>query len=590
MRAQKATQKAIAITPPRTYGTAKLRYGVDWALDVQPHVALRLKRVFPSIAQRAQGRLWLSATPEHCRDLEWFASRYPIAFEPEGALDTLHARAREFDAQVERAAAILDGSHYKPTAVKMALPPRQYQAQAADLCATVGGLLVADELGLGKTVTALTLLAHPDTLPAAAVVPTHLQTQWAAEAVRFLPGLRVHIAQRGNPDYLGASVREGVRSDVWPPDLLILNYHKLAGWAHALATLPVRTLIFDECQELRHSGTDKYTGAAAAGSAAHYRMGLSATPIYNYGGEFWNVLNILRPDGLGSEREFATEWCTDSLGYTDRRSVTNPKALGAALRDKVLMIRRTRADVGRELPPLTNIVHEFEPRPDVLREVETRAEELARVLLGSGKGLEKMQAAEELSAKLRLYTGLAKAPYVAEFVHMLLQETGEPVVLYGWHHAVYDLWRTHLGAYEPVWYTGKETPKQKDAAKAAFLAGKTRLMILSLRAGQGLDGLQAICHRAVFGELDWSPGVHEQCVGRVHRDGQTEPTLAYYLAATDGADPIIMDVLSVKHGQIAGVRDPEAEMVVSKSIDPDHIKRLAEHYLARSAKRGADYQ
>ena len=139
-----------------------------------------------------------------------------------------------------------------------------------------------------------------------------------------------------------------------------------------------------------------------------------------------------------------------------------------------------------------------------------------------------------------------------------------------------------MAEFNPRLYTGSESPKQKDEAKAAFTEGDCRLLIISLRAGAGLDGLQNVCRTVVFGELDWSPGVHEQCVGRVYRDGQAEPVMAYYLIAEDGADPIISDVLGVKRGQIEGVRDPDAELIERLEGDGGNMKRLAEEYLRRN--------
>jgi hypothetical protein len=61
---------------------------------------------------------------------------------------------------------------------------------------------------------------------------------------------------------------------------------------------------------------------------------------------------------------------------------------------------------------------------------------------------------------------------------------------------------------------------------------------MSLRAGSGLDGLQQVCKVGVFGELDWSPGIHDQCEGRYHRDGQTEPSVSYFLVSDVGSDPV----------------------------------------------------
>ena len=53
-----------------------------------------------------------------------------------------------------------------------------------------------------------------------------------------------------------------------------------------------------------------------------------------------------------------------------------------------------------------------------------------------------------------------------------------------------------------------------------FISGKTKVFVMSLRTGAGLDGLQEKCSTIVHEELDWSPGVHEQCRGRYFRDGR----------------------------------------------------------------------
>lgn len=578
-------------------GTATLRRGTDlhgkpaaiWEVDAPPHVMLRLKRVFPKLEQRRVGAVRFTATAENCRDLEWFATRFPLQFEPEDALGFLTDEARRYDSVRARVRATIEGAR-QVTVPQMALPPRDYQKSPAALVMEQGGLLLADELGLGKTVSAIVLLAHAQALPAVAVVPTHLQHQWKAEILRFLPMLKVHIARKGNPQYLD-TWKGKRRAQEWPADVLILPYSKLAGWAEFLQS-GWHSVVYDEVQDLRRTGTGsyrrsfKYEAAQLLSTSVDYRIGLSATPIYNYGMEFYNVIECLLPGTLGSRFEFATEWC-DRGATDDKARIRDPKAFGAMLRDQGIMLRRTRADVNRELPPLTKIVHEFEPDPAALEAVEDRASELARILLeSSGDNFGKMRAAEELSNQLRMQTGIAKAPYVAEFVRMLIEESDEPVVLFGWHRAVYDLWASRLAAYEPAFYTGTESPNQKERAKQRFLNGETKVLIVSLRSGAGLDGLQRVCHRAVFGELDWSHGVHEQCEGRVYRDGQSEATLAYYLVATDGADPVIADVLGVKRAQLEGVRSPESTGAVPKQVDPQHIKRLAKAWLGRKALKG----
>lgn len=562
----------------RTFGSAKLRDGL-WRIDAEPHVLIRLKRMFRRVEQR-RGTVILKATEEATRDLEWFCTRFPLDLSEDDAKE-LDRRARAYDRRTEIADQILAGTYRLPK-VEMHLPPREYQHQAAALIQQMHGLLVADELGVGKTVTALTALAMTRAFPALVVCPVHLQLQWQREVWRFLR-IPAHIARKGTPYAISDHLFHG-RS----PDVLIMSYHKLKGWRDVLAER-YATVIFDECQELRRRESDKYKAADHVAQASSYRIGLSATPIYNYGGEFWSVLNVLRPDCLGRREEFLREWCTEGA-RSGKERIRNPKAFGSYLREQTVMIRRTRTDVAREIPSLSRVVQRVDADPKALRSIERNARELARVILAQQdadiKNIDRMQAAGEFDTKLRQATGIAKAPFVAEFVKMLLDTDDEPVVLFGWHRAVYQVWTSDLAAYKPQLYTGSETPGQKDVSLQRFIGGESRLLIMSLRSGSGVDGLQAVCSRAVIGELDWSPGAIEQCIGRVHRDGQSSPVFAYYLVSALGSDPVMEDVLGLKAAQIEGVRDPDGQMVLAKEVDPDHIKKLARSYLEKRIEKG----
>ena len=578
----------------KTYGTIALEKG-KWVLDPRPDVVIKLKRFFPKVSRRAHGKIRLSSTPDVCRDLAWFLARYPLEWSNEEDRRTLENAANE---QRERESLVeeLLAGRTQPQEFELALPPREYQRVAADMCLQLGGLLLADDLGLGKTCSAIAVLSDPRARPALVVCPTHLPKQWQAEIQRFCPKLRVHILTAGKPyDFRKPKtsrkrVPDGqllLPTATDTPDVIISNYHKLSGWADTLAPI-VRSVVFDEVQELRR-GSESAKGSAALHIAeqATIRLGLSATPIYNQGGEIWNVMQGIRPWALGTREEFHEEWCS-GVDQNGRAKVEDPQAFGLYLRDNGLMLRRTRAEVGRELAALTRIPHFVDCDEDRVRSVESAANELARTILAAGgetvKG-QKFRASEELSNLVRQATGIAKAPYVADFVRLIL-ETGEQVVLFGWQREVYSIWQERLKYFAPTLYTGSESPTEKDRAKQAFVAGDSRVLLMSLRSGAGVDGLQHCCRTTVHGELDWSPAVHEQCDGRVHRDGQKEPVMAYYLISEEGSDPIVADVLGVKRSQVDGIRNPEQELVEKLTgSDGSHIRRLAESYMQRKAAR-----
>lgn len=550
--------------------------GIRWRITCEPHIRSRLKRVFPRVPQQAADYIWISATPENTRELEWFLQRYPMAVDPPEMMARLAEEHRETERQV---GALLAG-HVPPANITLAEPPREYQTFAAQMLGVRRGMLLADDVGLGKTVTAICSLVDPVNLPAVVVCPAHLPRQWAKMIHRFAPALTTHILKKGSPYDL--TTKRGPQADLIAPsipDVIITSYHKLRGWAETLAEL-VKCIVFDECQQLRSPGTGIYQAAVFVARRARTRLGLSATPIYNYGSEFYWVLNALTPEALGDYGEFIREWCVLAPGAKSR--LKDARDFGAYLRREGLMLRRTRQDVGRELPPVSKVIHEVETDPEALKALGGDAVGLARIIVAHNEQYrgEKMRAAGEFDALMRQATGIAKAPYVVEFVRLLL-ESGEPVVLFGWHRAVYDIWLEKLADYKPVLYTGTESAAEKDAALKEFLEGRSRVLVMSLRSGAGVDGLQGYCYNVVFGELDWSPGVHEQCVGRIHRDGVDAPCTAYFLVAEEGADPIMADVLGVKRQQIEDVRNPDSALVERRDTGENSIRRLAREFLEK---------
>lgn len=558
-----------------SYGTV-IYNGRYWRITCEPQVRSRLKRVFPRVPQSAAQHIDLLGSPENSRELLWFLQRYPMDIDEE-AQACLQKLAEQHH-EMERSLAELVAGRLPIPAFELAKPPREYQRYAGAQVEIRGGLLLADDLGLGKTVTGICPMAVPANLPAVVVYPAALPNHWPEKLAEFAPNLRVHHIRKGQPYPLIRQPRQRI-PDLWEtlPDVILVSYHKLRGWAETLGEI-VQYAVFEECQQLRSPDSEIYRACCYLAGQARLRMGLTATPIYNYGSEFYHVVNPLIPDCLGGYDEFLREWCIGSPG--EKPKLRDAEQFGTYLRREGIMLRRTRAEVGRELPALAKIPHEIESDSGALARITGDAVALAQTILAANEAYrgQKMQAAGEFDQLVRQATGVAKAPYVAEFVRLLV-ESGQQVLLFGWHREVYGIWREKLREFNPVMYTGSESPKEKQAAKEAFIAGDSRVMLISLRAGAGIDGLQHVCSTVVFGELDWSPGVHEQCIGRVHRDGQAEPVQAFFLISDEGSDPIVSDVLGVKREQIEGVRNPGEHLIERRDIGENQLRQLAQRFL-----------
>lgn len=545
----------------KAYGQLSLVDGHWHMSKVPPHVVIRLKQLFPRIPKWQTGTFSFSNDITHCADIAWFTSRYPMVISDSDRA-ALEGGRNIYEQTQSRMDEILRPDYVSPTRIglKPGQVSRLYQKQAADLLHIRKSLLLGDDVGLGKTYTAADALLNPATLPAAVVVQTHLQGQWQ-EKIEAFTTLRVHKIKGTRP------------YDLPVADVYLFKYSQLLGWIDTFEDGFFKSVVYDEIQELR-TGTVSGKGNAAKklSDAAEYRLGLSATPIYNYGAEIHNIMLFIDPSVLGTLDEFLREWCIDS------KEVRDPDALGTYLREQHVFLRRTKRDVGQQLPPINTIIEHVEPDSETLKSVEDLARQLA-IKTTIGSFMERGRAGRELDLLMRHATGVSKALNVARYAKIFL-EADIPILLVGWHRDVYDIWLRELDAYRPAMYTGSESDRQKTESVRRFVEGDTNVFILSLRSGVGLDGLQYKCSTILLGELDWSPKVHEQIIGRLDREGQQEQITVVYLNTDEGSDPPMVEVLGIKASQATGIIDPGRQFE-AKHTDKSRIQALATQYLSK---------
>ncbi len=145
---------------------------------------------------------------------------------------------------------------------------------------------------------------------------------------------------------------------------------------------------------------------------------------------------------------------------------------------------------------------------------------------------------------MREATGIAKAPYVAEFVKLCSRRRRRSSCSAGTAPSTTSGTTCSPTTAGHVHRIGVPEAEGRGAGRvrARRLPGADH--VPPLRRGRRRAAAR-IAHR-VFGELDWSPQVHEQAIGRLRRDGMAdEPPVAYFLNSTEGSDPAIMETLAV---------------------------------------------
>lgn len=554
------------------YGELKYDSRSDsWIIEGEPCVIEMAKRLFPGCSGRGSGLARFKNTKRINGDLNWLMQRYPLKIEEPDRWEKSYKEAVDY--VIKR-----NELYKKPQKIT---PPlefkgvlREFQKEGLAFLLHNRRTVLADEMGLGKTPMAIAFLATTNSYPALIVVPPHLVRNWQKELDKFVK-LPKKVISLFDDNKDSVHVIKGLKPYNLPDaSVYIIHYLLLRGWKNILPEVGFKAVIFDEIQELRHTGTEKYSAASLVAYGCENVIGLSGTPIYNRGGEIWNVMNIIEYHCLGDWDSFTREWC---YGYGSD-IVRKPDLLGDYLKREGLLLRRTKDQVLKELPPKRRVVQTIDFDTGTYSSLIQTAIKKAKGIDSINDYFEKGRVIREIVNDSRKAIGIAKAPYVVVFVKMLL-DAGEKVLLFAYHHAVHDIYEKELKEYKPVRITGHESGAQKEKSVEAFMNDETNLCIISLRAGAGLNLQKANC--VVFGELDWSPAVHSQCEDRAHRIGQEDSILCYYLVAEEGTDETIQEFLGLKVSQFAGIMGDKTETEEDKMLAQvkatEHMNMIVEN-------------
>lgn len=569
-------------------GQANHYYGVlkrndnFYIIEGEPCVCQTAKRLFPGSEGKGRGVAKFTVNKRTLGELNWLMMRYPLKIEEPEMWERDLKETREHVLKRE----MLNKFPIKaaPQASCFNGELLEFQKEGLGYLLQNRRCLLADEMGLGKTPQALAFLADTKSFPALIIVPPHLVKHWVRKAEEFL-----RISDRLDEKFPlleydtkpNIHIIRGLTPYELPEaDLYIVHYLLLRGWKNHLPGYKFEAVIFDEIQDLRHARTEKYSAASLLASSSDNVIGLSGTPIYNRGAEIWNVMNIIDYHCLGDFDSFTREWC---YGYGSD-TVSDPELLGEHLRREGLLLRRRADEVLTELPPKRKIVQEIDSDEKVYNSLMSETFEKVKALAAATNGLEKGRLTEQISNEERQATGISKAPFVCDFVKMLL-EADEKVLLFAHHHAVMDIYREELKDFDPVFITGRENEAEKDNSQKAFEQGQSNICCISMRAAAGLDGLQHRATCVVFGELDWSPAVHSQAEDRAHRMGQKESVLCYYLVCSEGSDQDMQEALGLKVSQFVGLMgdktETEEDRIFSQRAAAQQLNKIVERLKAK---------
>ena len=404
--------------------------------------------------------------------------------------------------------------------------------------------ILADDMGLGKTAQALAHLLVEQQAgrldrPALVVAPASLIFNWQAEAARIAPALKLLTLQ--GPQRAKDIARMPQH------DLVLTSYPLLWRDAMALQRQPWHMVILDEAQMVKNAGSRSATAARRLN--ARHRLCLTGTPMENHLGELWAQFHFLLPGYLGDARSFQRDWRTpiEKNGETLRAQLL-------AERVRPFILRRHKAEVATELPPLTEQVHRVTlagRQRAIYESVRLAADEQVRKVLdrqGFGgamvsilDALLKLRQACNDPRLLEPDTAIgptsaeastsAKLAWLRETLPSLVAE-GRRVLLFSQFTRMLALLAVELDALGLPWLrlTGDTPTADRGDTVARFQRGEAPLFLVSLKAGGvglNLTAADTVIHIDPW----WNPAVERQASARAHRIGQHKPVMVYRLVA-----------------------------------------------------------
>lgn len=439
----------------------------------------------------------------------------------------------------------------------------------------LGGIL-ADDMGLGKTVQALAMIVRQVERgrgPFLVVAPTSVVSNWAREAAKFAPGLKVATIS-GTRARRGTELSEAIEG----ADLVVTSYALFRIENPAYLERTWAGLLLDEAQFVKnHQGK---TYQCARRLDAPFKLAITGTPLENSLMDLWSMLSIVAP-GLyphpdrfiaGYQRPIEAGKGQDKLELLQRRV-------------RPLMRRRTKDEVASDLPPKTEQVLEVALSPKHARIYQThlqRERQKVMGLLADESSDHRFEVLRSLT-KLRLLSldpglvdeeyddiGSAKIDVLMEHLQEVTAE-GHRVLVFSQFTKYLKRVRARLDdvGLEYAYLDGRTSNRAK--AVEAFTSGERSVFLISLKAGGfGLNLTEAdYCY-----VLDpwWNPATEAQAVDRAHRIGQTRPVMVYRLVSADTIEEKVMELKARKADLFNAVMSEGAEL--SGALSSEDIRGL----------------
>jgi len=423
-----------------------------------------------------------------------------------------------------------------------------------------GRVLLADEVGLGKTIEAGMVLKEYMLRGMAEKVliltPASMVGQWLEE-------METKFDIEFASTYNNLVRRDAAAFWSQPRVIASIATARRAEHVEQLSRQVYDLVIVDEAHHLKNRTTNNWRLANAL--KKRFLLLLSATPVQNSLVELYNMLTLLKPGIFKTEKEFRSTYVTPGKP----RVPLNRDQMRDLMRD--VMIRNTRSQVDVRLPPRTAVTLWVNPAPDeaacyeelsrLVQESHQDASSHLRLALRhllSAAGSSPAAAAAavrhfadtnglngpwpDLQAR---YKAIGTGSKESALLDLLKRNPEEKKIVFVRHRETLNrldsLLRSHSIHLER--FEGSMNGLQKDIAIDLFRE-EVPVLLSTESGGEGRN--MQFCNTLINFDLPWNPMAIEQRIGRLHRIGQTRQVFIFNLAVRNTLEEYLLRILDEK--------------------------------------------
>lgn len=442
------------------------------------------------------------------------------------------------------------------------------------------GACLADDMGLGKTIQTLALLlvlkqerakTGERRAPSLLVAPASLLANWAGEAERFAPDLRLLIA---HPSALSADeLRSLDGAALEAADLVITSYGTLLRLP-VLSQVRWRLIVADEAQAIKNPGAKQTRQLKSLKAQA--RIALTGTPVENRLSDLWSLFDFTHPGLLGSQKVFAdfAKRLASAEHFGPLRNLVKPYILRRLKTDK-----RVIAD----LPDKTELNAWCHLSPQQAALYQQSVKELASALDESdgiarkGIVLAFLMRFKQICNHPSQWLGDAawRAEASGKFARLrelaeVVRDKQEKMLVFTQFRETTEPLASFLGAIFAreglVLHGATPVARRRELVERFQNDELTPFFVLSLKAGGSGLNLTAASHVIHFDRW-WNPAVENQATDRAFRIGQRRNVLVHKFVCRGTVEERIDALIESKKRLVRDVLEGGAELLLTEMGD-----------------------